>query len=140
MQLQIISDIHLNFHNDGGDSFLDSVPVKANYLILAGDISEHKTLIKSLHKVCARWNKVILVLGNHDYYGSSVEETRKLVLRYKPKNCEFLYNEKRIIDGMPFFGGTMWFRHDPRRQKAGSQQSRNRHHMQPNHPCPGLFV
>ncbi len=111
MKLQILSDLHFEFHADRGTSFLESVPVLAGTAVIAGDISDFAGLVGALTAVCKKWERVIYVLGNHEAYGGSIAGSKKLVRDNKPDNLIFLDNERMVIDGVGFVGGTLWFRH-----------------------------
>lgn len=92
------TDIHLDFL--GGDPqrlihFAESlVAQNPTGLFLTGDLSTGKELVyhlSALEKIVQR--PIYFVLGNHDYYGTSIEETRKTMkelsnasafLRYMP--------------------------------------------------------
>lgn len=71
---QILSDLHLEFEDDKGRSFVESLPVAAPVLVLAGDV----TTIESAEQVgrvfrwfAAKWDVVAFVPGNHEYYGNA---------------------------------------------------------------------
>lgn len=70
---QYISDLHLEV-GQRYKSF--AVPKIAPYLILAGDIGrlrDYGGLLASLAVQCAQFDRVFLVLGNHEFYGISRE-------------------------------------------------------------------
>lgn len=78
-------------------------------LILAGDIhtrGRHEDILMEVPD----WVKVILVAGNHEYYnGIFEEENEKLrALCDQYDNATFLNNTATKIDGVDFFGGTMY--------------------------------
>jgi len=69
-RIQYISDVHLDIN--GQTSFSDLLKPAGDILILAGDISSplyHK-LPKFLKWCRERWDKVVLVPGNHEYYNA----------------------------------------------------------------------
>lgn len=70
MNLQIISDLHLDF-KDNYKWVLKNVNPVSDILLVAGDTCEYKTSKKEeYHDVFFnKWEKVIEVPGNHDYYG-----------------------------------------------------------------------
>jgi predicted phosphohydrolase len=90
------TDIHLDHCDEKkliafGESLIASNP---EAIILSGDISNGRQItfhLSALEKIVER--PIYFVLGNHDYYGSSIEETRKTMkevsnysqyLRYLP--------------------------------------------------------
>ena len=83
----------------------------ADVLILAGDIITFKDFTP-LQKIFESWKKpIIYVVGNHEYYTFSSmhanDETFKDWLKNYP-HVHYLQNSAIAIDGVQFFGGTMW--------------------------------
>ena len=80
--LQILSDLHLEV---GQQYSLFDFPRAAPYLILAGDIgrlsSDYSAYLSFLStRCCSRFDYVFLVLGNHEFYGSSHDEVLDIAL------------------------------------------------------------
>lgn len=110
MKLLIYSDLHLEF----GTDFKPPADSDADVMILAGDITIFtKNKLNKLSKFLEGWTKPVLyIAGNHEYY------TRKCMKRVrgsfkkwatiKHPNLIFLEDEEITIDGVHFFGGTMW--------------------------------
>lgn len=76
------TDIHLNFVDArGAEAFYQKLEAtKADAFLIGGDIAEAASLPGWLRALDARLNRPIyFVLGNHDYYGAFVDETRKAV-------------------------------------------------------------
>lgn len=70
-QFQILSDLHLEVLQQY-DQF--DVPPKAPFLVLAGDIGrliDYDTYHSFLTRQCEQFQRVFLVLGNHEFYGTS---------------------------------------------------------------------
>ena len=118
MLISYMSDLHLEFAPQplpGGD-----------VLILAGDIMELRTLSKSFHSTrsvpynpnstvfdfwyheCAKYNHVLYVLGNHEHYNSRFDETADKLRVMLPKNVVLLEDSSVELDGVIFWGGTLW--------------------------------
>lgn len=114
MKLQILSDAHTEMHADGGKSFVEWVTTDADVLVIAGDLGTTRTLREVLRQFCQRYPHVIYVLGNHEYYGSSLPEVRKVMGRTRKEcpNLHWLENEVAVIDGQRFVGSTLWFPDD----------------------------
>ena len=76
MRFQVISDVHLETRGHVVD-----FPVKAPFLILAGDIGNPESALyrQYLNILADRYDKVFLVNGNHDHYSRTREETERLV-------------------------------------------------------------
>lgn len=106
MKIKILSDLHLEFSPftptyDGED-----------LLILAGDISgkkcdDVKNFIKEYLKLSTS-AKVIFILGNHEYYGATLSYVDDCYRGLDIERCYFLQNDSVVIDGIRFFGSTMW--------------------------------
>lgn len=82
MKLAWATDIHLNFVDARGAErfYQDIEATQAEALLVGGDIAEAKDLVSWLKALDARLQRPIyFVLGNHDYYGAFVDETRKAV-------------------------------------------------------------
>ncbi len=78
MQLAWLTDIHLNFL-DGTERrrFLESVKGQADVVAVSGDIGESHDVVKYLQEMEEIVRKPIyFVLGNHDFYRSSIAKTR----------------------------------------------------------------
>lgn len=116
MKLQIVSDLHLDFHADCGKSLVDTIYTdKADVLIIAGDLSEFKTLDRSLNVVTDTYKKqeIIYVSGNHDYYFGSPQKVHSLLKNFEKehKNFHFLNNSFYKKDDIEIVGATLWFGH-----------------------------
>jgi Icc-related predicted phosphoesterase len=108
MKILTYSDMHLEF----GVGFSIPPDTEADILVLSGDILTFKDLAP-LTSLLDGWNKpVIFVSGNHEYYSAppiaEVEQTFREWLKEHHPNVGFLQNESVSLDGIHFFGGTMW--------------------------------
>lgn len=110
MKLLIYSDLHLEF----GTDFKSPINSDADIMILAGDITVFtKNKLNKLNKFLEGWEKPILyVAGNHEYYTKKCMNRGKGSFKKwaaeKYPNLIFLENEEVTINGVHFFGGTMW--------------------------------
>ena len=81
-------------------------------MVLAGDIITLKDWMP-LDRLLQPWRKPVLyVVGNHEYYTQRPmdEENRKFrawLAAHRPQ-VKLLLDEEISIDGVHFFGGTMW--------------------------------
>ena len=118
MQLQIVSDLHLEFapieiKNAGG----------TDILVLSGDICVADYLTRKtpspycamgdrfrafFDQVSLEFPKVYYVLGNHEHYKGSFEDTAIIIRRELPDNVTLLDNEFEDYGGFRFIGGTLW--------------------------------
>ncbi len=100
MNIQIISDVHLEF---GSFDFPDQ---DCDVLVAAGDIGvglEGLEWLQTLDK------PVIYVAGNHEYWGYDINELQdELIGMSKGSNVRYLEKKSVVIDGVRFLGCTMW--------------------------------
>ncbi len=124
MKIQIISDVHTEFHKDSGVAFFSHLDPKGiDILVVAGDLCDHWNIGYSLEILCEMYPHVLYVMGNHECYGSSISKTRSQIfassafLRSQSLgqrgNLHFLDNKECVIHGQRFVGTTMWFKNDP---------------------------
>jgi len=133
MKYYYISDVHLEFVAKHITDFIPATrsegwrPSEAT-LIVAGDISPNvNQSVLFLSHATTYFKEVIFVLGNHDYleHGLTGEENTKEV--YKKaletlgnKHIHWLDNNHIVLDGVVFFGGTMWTNYYNRNAKTVS--------------------
>ena len=86
MKIIWTNDIHLEFLSENGVSnFLKSLNCGADVILIAGDIAQARSLTKYLTQINSIVKTpVYFVLGNHDYYKGSIEETKKAVHEFLP--------------------------------------------------------
>lgn len=107
MKIITYSDIHLEI----GKNYHPPVDVEGDVILLAGDIInfKHYNPLKFSLKF---WDKpVIYIAGNHEYYDANMDISEKEALKWigrKLPNVHYLKNSAIEIDGVHFFGGTMW--------------------------------
>ena len=116
VDIQVASDLHLNFAPltlPGGE-----------LLILAGDVMEaghirlyhnqdkhqreHFNYVKFCQEELTKYDHVIYVFGNHEYWGSSIEEAQTWIQTLLPPNTTILDGEATSYRGIPIWGGTLW--------------------------------
>ena len=108
MKIITYSDLHMEFGSiikPPEDSFAD-------LMILAGDLINFRNY-KPLDLFLERWKRpVIFVAGNHEYYTNTNMHTEAARfqdwLSNNHPNVHFLQDRSITIDGVHFFGGTMW--------------------------------
>lgn len=107
MKIICFSDLHLEF----GKSFDVPEEDTADVMILAGDIITFADF-SPLEEIVKSWRKPILyVAGNHEFY--TRKPMRDDIARFQTwaadyPHLHFLQDEAITIDGVHFFGGTMW--------------------------------
>lgn len=113
--LHIISDIHLEHNPEFKVPYAEHE--ESTVIALIGDIAvvtnaESFSLFKDMMVDLAdRFYQVLYVPGNHEYYGSNITTVNaKLdeLFQDLPSNCTLLQNKAITIDGVDFFGSTMW--------------------------------
>lgn len=112
MQIQLLSDLHFEFHRDHGRAFVAELdPRGVDVLVLAGDICPGWGIEDSLPLFCAKFPAVLYLPGNHEYYRCSkqmVESAIRAVAR-KCKNLHWLDASAVQIGSQRFVGATLWF-------------------------------
>lgn len=89
MKLAWVTDIHLNFLESADRKRLyhDIISTKSNAILVSGDIAEAPTVSDILEEMAQHIAKPIyFVLGNHDYYQSSVENIRQKINQLSQEN------------------------------------------------------
>lgn len=115
MKIRLMSDLHFEFHKDGGLSFLsDPNPDEVDVLILAGDICGHWQITETMRNFARGYKHVIAVSGNHEHYGSDFKDVRDKYKKVDRENFHLLDRTTVTIDGQRFVGCTMWFAHGAR--------------------------
>lgn len=90
-----LTDLHLNFVKDESvEYFLKSVEDEhADAVLIGGDTAEAKSITVYLRMIEeAVKAPVYFVLGNHDYYGSTIEEVREKVRARTSEMLVFLHD------------------------------------------------
>ena len=100
-----MSDLHLEFR----------VPqkiyneIEGDILILAGDIIDAKfNGLDTLKYICSKFNTVIMVMGNHEFYKGKFGLVYNKLKEVLPDNAHLLENESIYINGVHFIGCTLW--------------------------------
>jgi predicted phosphodiesterase len=124
MKINVISDLHLEFSDltlPGGD-----------VLILSGDVMEARKLKRDQYdpmnvllphedtlkrpdryyrffaEECAKYHKVIYVMGNHEHYGFQFQKTWAHINEQLPDNVHLLERETLDIEDVTFVGCSLW--------------------------------
>jgi len=129
MKIAVCSDLHLefgdlDFNNDenadvlilGGDIFVAEDVKNFSYVdeqIMAATpsmLARGERYYNFLKRCSERFKFVILIMGNHEHYHGDYAETASVIhtLIGGFSNVHFLDKEWRIINGVLFFGGTLW--------------------------------
>ncbi len=109
LRILTFSDIHLEFRPGAIDGFNG---LDGDLLVLAGDIVNLMD-IAPLDDILKQWQKpVMYVIGNHELYtrgpmDAEIGNFRSWLAENHP-HVHLLCDEAITIDGVNFFGGTMW--------------------------------
>lgn len=100
VRLHILSDLHLGVQDM-------QVPLlRADLTILAGDIARPAS---AMQWAATLGRPVLYVPGNHEFYGSSIPETRERLASEAARHGIHLLDQKEIIlHGVRFLGTTLW--------------------------------
>jgi predicted phosphodiesterase len=114
MRVQLLSDLHFEYDEDGGEAFARSVEVAGDVLVLAGDVVPLVSAdwaARAFGWFCARFPHVVYVTGNHEYYKTSPAEADGLLAACAAAlpNLHVLNPGVAEIDGQRFVGATLWF-------------------------------
>ena len=124
LNLQIASDLHIEYKNDEIPDPLTYITPKADILILAGDIGSFYKIdqLKGfLEKVCKLFKTVIYVPGNQEYYTVKTDNSllpmnelldRLYEIEQDIKNLIILNQSSLIIDDICITGCTLWSKPD----------------------------
>lgn len=107
MKLLWTSDIHLNFLTNPVPFYAKINSIECDCIVISGDIGESDSIAKYVSDIeQATGRPVYFVLGNHDFYGSSIKETKRAVkhLKWLPKNDGIPLSETTILIGADCWG------------------------------------
>lgn len=141
LSLQIVSDLHLEINRQESSR---SIPVTAPYIALLGDIGRpHKESYRQfLADLSARYRKVFVIAGNHEYYDEkknqyhlefrrtlAVQKDRIREITESLNNVIFLDNEFHDVDGYTILGTTLWSDIPPRYESVIETLGNDYHHI-----------
>ncbi len=112
VNLLVLSDLHLEWHRDEGQSFIKSLDTKdVDVLVLAGDIDCAPRLEATFEVLCARFPQVVWVMGNHEFYGYNPVQALGFANRAARRfgNLHWLNDSTVTLGGVRFLGCTLWF-------------------------------
>lgn len=107
MRAFVISDIH----RVPMDIYRGPIGIpEADICICAGDVTDnvYTTVDYVLAEIASKM-PVVLTLGNHDYYSTSIDRALEIAReRFSRTNVHLLENGKVTIQGVRFIGATLW--------------------------------
>jgi len=113
---RLISDTHGEFSRDGGVAFAQDLPAEGvDVLVAAGDIAGYLDLASVLGILADRFPAVLVVLGNHEYYGTSKAQVTETMLGITERhpNLSWLNRTTTEVAGITFAGATSWWGRHP---------------------------
>lgn len=112
MKLALCSDLHIDFRDLSNTFYENSQGVDA--LVMAGDTIESRKLhsIKPVFdKLSKLYPKVILISGNHEFYGSEVNESKQHIRDLTSNYDNVIYLDDEFLN-LPndyvLVGSTLW--------------------------------
>lgn len=110
MKIQVASDLHIEFQADDGKTILDELQSDADILLLAGDLAPSYMLSTIIPKLEKKFNRILYVPGNHDYYFSSIEKMTETFKNLSSDKFTVLDNDVVEIGGQRFVGSLLWYK------------------------------
>lgn len=107
MKIKLISDTHFEFYED---LELYKNNDNADVLVIAGDLNVgYQNCWSNLKRFADTHARVIYVPGNHEYYGTSINEFDDYIKRFsRDTNIHFLNPGTQMIDDVTFIGAALW--------------------------------
>lgn len=114
MTISIVSDVHTEHDTENKLSAIRKMP-KKDVLVLAGDIGTRSSLEAAVEAFCGRARHVVMVAGNHEAWGRTIQTSLDQCAELESKfpNFHFLNNSYIVIDGQRFVGTSLWFPDHP---------------------------
>lgn len=108
MKIQVISDIHLE-----NKKFVCENSFEYDILAICGDLGEvcKSSYFSFLDDVSRKFSKILVILGNHEFYHNEYYSVRKKVREFTQKyeNIYLLDNDSLETNEAVFIGTTLWF-------------------------------
>jgi hypothetical protein len=120
VKLQVVSDMHFEIFPPQSDDLgrfyerlTGGVKKSGSILCIAGDLGvlhNSRTWSDPLKVLASRFRAVVLVTGNHEFYGNCIlGQEKKLASVFPlPANVHLLVNGTTVINDIRFIGGTLW--------------------------------
>ena len=112
LRMQVLSDIHLEYHGAPWAAFVAEVARDdVDVIVLAGDICSAAQLREVLLAFLTCDAEVVYVLGNHEFYGSGFGAIRAELAHIAASSprLHWLDNSVAHVCGRRFVGTTLWF-------------------------------
>jgi predicted phosphodiesterase len=119
VRIRVLSDLHFEFHRDGGKEFVSRLdPKGVDLLILAGDITRVDV---GIHKSLALFRQrftcpIVFIPGNHEYHKTNRQTAERAIKNAvsQLKGVHWLDCGIFELGGKRILGTTLWYgRHRP---------------------------
>ena len=125
MKIQYMSDLHMEFAENSRYIKYNEFPVTGDVLVLAGDTFYLNNTVAPLSRfwkwASASFRQVLIVPGNHDYYGLYDIMARGMQWEWKFKENVGCYQNRIVrIDDTDFILSTLWSNIPPAEEYAVS--------------------
>jgi len=122
VRVQVLSDLHFEFDEDGGEAFAREVPVSGDVLVLAGDLLPLRSLEdakRTFGWFCEPFPHVVFLPGNHEYYRTSPTNGDAVLAACAESfaNLHVLNPGVATIEDTRFVGAPLWFAPTPEEAK-----------------------
>ena len=114
-KFNLISDVHLNWDDltlPGGDLLIASGDIVESGHLKAFDQGKNVFLAERIKRFFSeeliKYEKVIYVFGNHEYYHDRFESAKDRIQNYLPSNTTILENQSLQIEDVWVYGATFW--------------------------------
>jgi len=110
MRFQYVSDLHTEIRGGGALA----LSARAPCLLLAGDLGHprHPAYARLLDEVASDFERIILVAGNHEYYGATVAAGETALVQAAAGRPRVTYLQNQAFhfpdSDVSVFGGTFW--------------------------------
>ena len=104
MRIQVVSDLHLKFHN-----LLPPIVEGTDVLVCAGDRAPIGAgAVRYVAEAWAAARHILYVPGNHEFYGADIDRARKqLAEECATRAITLLDTDAIVIDDVHFIGATL---------------------------------
>ena len=125
---RVMSDLHFEFHGDGGRAFAEALsPAPDEVLLCAGDVCSSLQIVGALSLLARRFRHVVYVPGNHEFYHSTRAKTLEAVYMVAanfPGTFHVLDKGVAEIDGVRIVGCPLWFARDDHADRSAMNDFR----------------
>jgi Icc-related predicted phosphoesterase len=111
-KFSVISDLHLEFGDlelPGGEVLIVAGDAcEANRIKPGYDANSSERYARFFHEECAKYDRVIYVMGNHEHYHGRFDKTYNYLKEVLPKNVELLEKAYTEVNDILVIGATLW--------------------------------